>query len=64
VCWILSPGSPDPGQTGTDADGSHTILGRRPTYTDVGNAAAFLSSDWASTITAAEINLTGGLVVD
>jgi len=28
------------------------------------NAAVFAASDWATTMTAAEINLTGGAVVD
>ena len=41
-----------------------TILGRRPSLDDVGNAAAFLSSDWARTMTATEVNLTAGSVVD
>jgi len=31
---------------------------------DVANAAVFASSDWARTMTATEINLTGGLVLD
>jgi 3-oxoacyl-[acyl-carrier protein] reductase len=39
-------------------------LGRRPTYDDVANAAVFASSHWARTMTATEINLTGGLVLD
>jgi 3-oxoacyl-[acyl-carrier protein] reductase len=35
-----------------------------PSYDEVANIAAFASSDWARTITASEINLTGGAVVD
>ncbi len=31
---------------------------------DVANAAVFAASDWAATMTATEINLTGGAVVD
>ena len=64
VCWILSPGSPDPGAVSGDAESPNSLLGRAPTYEEVGNAAAFLSSDWAATMTATEINLTGGIVLD
>jgi NAD(P)-dependent dehydrogenase (short-subunit alcohol dehydrogenase family) len=35
-----------------------------PSYDEVANIAAFAASDWARTITASEINLTGGAVVD
>lgn len=70
VAWLLSPGSPEPG-AGAGADGgpgdpdaAGTLLGRRPAYGDVANAAAFLASDWARTMTAAEVNITGGAVVD
>jgi 3-oxoacyl-[acyl-carrier protein] reductase len=69
VAWLLSPGSPDPGDgDARPGDGdplaSGTLLGRRPSYADVGNAAVFAASDWAATMTATEINLTGGAVVD
>jgi hypothetical protein len=40
------------------------LLSRRPSYADVANAAVFAASDWAATMTATELNLTGGLVVD
>ena len=40
------------------------LLGRRPSYADVANAAVFAASDWAVTMTATEINLTGGAVID
>jgi len=40
------------------------MLNRRPTLDDVGNAAAFLASDWASTMTATEVNITAGAVID
>jgi hypothetical protein len=40
------------------------LLPRRPSYADVANAAVFAASDWAPTMTATEINLTGGAVVD
>ena len=77
VAWLLSPGSPEPGtglpeedqgaagpgQPG-DPDAAATVLGRRPSYGDVANAAAFLASDWARTMTATELNITGGAVVD
>jgi 3-oxoacyl-[acyl-carrier protein] reductase len=74
VAWLLSPGSPDPsdprvsdpGDTSGPGDpgAPATLLGRRPTYGDVASAAAFLGSDWARTMTATEVNLTGGAVVD
>ena len=66
VAWLLSPGSPEPG-AGTragDPEASGTLLGRQPAYDDVANAAAFLASDWARTMTATEVNITGGAVVD
>jgi 3-oxoacyl-[acyl-carrier protein] reductase len=63
VAWLLSPGSPEPG-TGEDPDAAATLLGRRPTYADVANTAAFLASDWARTMTATEVNITGGAVID
>jgi 3-oxoacyl-[acyl-carrier protein] reductase len=62
VCWILSPGSPD--DAGEDAFAAGTLLKRRPSYDEVGNTAAFLASDWARTMTATEVNITGGAVVD
>ena len=67
VAWLLSPGSPDPaavGAGGGDPLADGTLLGRRPSYQDVANAAVFAASDWAATMTATEINLTGGAVVD
>jgi 3-oxoacyl-[acyl-carrier protein] reductase len=79
VAWLLSPGSPDARQygaaTGTeevnppdvrpdDPFASATLLNRRPTYDDVANVAVFLASDWAATMTATEVNITGGAVVD
>jgi NAD(P)-dependent dehydrogenase (short-subunit alcohol dehydrogenase family) len=65
VAWLLSPGSPDeaPGEH-ADPHAGATLLGRRPSYDDVANAATFLASDWARTMTATELNLTGGAVVD
>jgi 3-oxoacyl-[acyl-carrier protein] reductase len=77
VAWLLSPGSPEPGTgpggagqrpAGTgqpdDPDAAATLLGRRPAYGDVANTAVFLASDWARTMTATEVNITGGAVVD
>jgi 3-oxoacyl-[acyl-carrier protein] reductase len=67
VAWLLSPGSPDPGDARPgygDPPASGTLLGRRPSYQEVANAAVFAASDWAATMTAAEINLTGGAVID
>ncbi len=71
VAWLLSPGSPDPGAgpgiaTPGDRDepADGTLIGRRPSYQEVANAAVFAASDWAATMTATEINLTGGVVID
>jgi NAD(P)-dependent dehydrogenase (short-subunit alcohol dehydrogenase family) len=78
VAWLLSPGSPDPSSTygnvrteartpdvrPDDPFASATLLKRRPTYDDVANVAVFLASDWAATMTATEVNITGGSVVD
>jgi 3-oxoacyl-[acyl-carrier protein] reductase len=78
VTWLLSPGSSgydahDWGQDATGpgqaeaagAPGTSGLLARHlPSYDEVGNIAAFAASDWARTITASEINLTGGAVVD
>ncbi|MGW4340681.1 SDR family NAD(P)-dependent oxidoreductase [Rhodococcus koreensis] len=62
VAWLLSPGSPEPDEP--DLDATRLLLPRRPSYADVANAAVFAASDWASTMTVTEINLTGGAVVD
>ncbi len=65
VAWILSPGSPGPDDPEPgDRLSENTLLGRRPSYQDVANAAVFAASDWAATMTATEINLTGGAVID
>lgn len=78
VAWLLSPGSADEpvGQPSANdeslstTDGepdryaARTLLGRRPSYDDVANAATFLSSDWARTMTATELNPTAGAVID
>jgi 3-oxoacyl-[acyl-carrier protein] reductase len=67
VLWVLSSGSPDPEAQGPDSpaeDGGPTLLGRRPSYAQVGELAAFLASDRAGTMTATEVNITAGAVVD
>ncbi|MGW3349648.1 SDR family NAD(P)-dependent oxidoreductase [Nonomuraea rubra] len=65
VCWLLSPGSPDPSEPpGDDPEANVTLLHRRPRLEDVANAAAFVASGRAATMTATEVNLTGGAVVD
>lgn len=66
VLWLLSPGSPDAAEsTGADADApQHALIRRRPSYADIGATAAFLASDAAATMTATELNLTAGAVVD
>jgi len=40
------------------------LMRHLPSYDEVANIAAFAASDWARTITASEINFTGGAVVD
>jgi 3-oxoacyl-[acyl-carrier protein] reductase len=62
--WLLSPGSPDADAPDQAADVVHTLLRRRPTLAEVGAVAAFLASDGAATMTATEVNITGGAVVD
>ena len=75
--WLLSPGSPgsdEPGQrqdptdlAAADVTVPETVgllAGHLPSYDEVANIAVFAASDWARTITASEINLTGGAVVD
>jgi NAD(P)-dependent dehydrogenase (short-subunit alcohol dehydrogenase family) len=69
VNWLLSPGSPgfDGTEPSTDepAPGTEGLLPRhQPSYEEVATIATFIASDWARTITASEINLTGGAVVD
>ena len=41
-----------------------TMLKRLPTLSDVAEAAAFLASDQARTMTGTAVNLTGGAIVD
>jgi NAD(P)-dependent dehydrogenase (short-subunit alcohol dehydrogenase family) len=41
-----------------------TLLGRAATLADVGNVAAFVASDLARTLTATEINISCGALVD
>jgi 3-oxoacyl-[acyl-carrier protein] reductase len=62
VLWLLSPGSPD--SSAPDSASPNTLLRRLPSLNDVANAATFVSSDWAKTMTATELNLTGGAVID
>lgn len=65
VAWLLSPGSPDPSAPPEDdPEATETLLHRRPRLEDVAHAAAFLASDRAPTMTATEVNITGGAVVD
>lgn len=68
VSWLLSPGSPDHEQRDeasvgeeSPAPGTQGLLVRhQPTYGEVANVATFAASDWARTMTATEINFTGG----
>ena len=62
VAWLLSPGSPDSEE---QREGTGGLLAQhQPTYPDVANVAVFGASDWARTMTATEINITGGAVID
>lgn len=77
VAWLLSPGSPsfadhegptaEPGDESQSeaAPGTQGLLPRhQPSYEEVADIAAFIASDSARTMTATEINLTGGAVID
>jgi 3-oxoacyl-[acyl-carrier protein] reductase len=77
VVWLLSPGSPDldhadrePENATRDdteraAPGTIGLLPEHlPSYQQVADVAVFLASDAAATMTATEINLTGGAVID
>src|SRR5215510_105762 len=65
-----SPGEAEDGTARAEteaagAPGTAGLLVRHlPSYDEVANIAAFAASDWARTITASEINCTGGAVVD
>jgi 3-oxoacyl-[acyl-carrier protein] reductase len=78
VSWLLSPGSPDHDdhdqqhdqayyddkESGLALDTVGLLRRHQPSYDEVANIAAFAASDWARTITASEINFTGGAVID
>ncbi|HEU4328693.1 MAG TPA: SDR family oxidoreductase, partial [Roseiflexaceae bacterium] len=48
----------------TDNITQQTLLGRAATLADVGRVAAFIASDHARTITATEINMSCGAMLD
>ena len=52
------------GQTEAAPSTTGLLAGHLPSYDEVANIAVFAASDWARTITASEINFTGGAVVD
>jgi NAD(P)-dependent dehydrogenase (short-subunit alcohol dehydrogenase family) len=76
VAWILSPGSPGFAHAEDGDDISHDVTDKappgavgllpqhQPSYEEVAETAVFLASDAARTITATEVNLTGGAVID
>ena len=70
VNWLLSPGSPGSEDSfsagaGEPPTGTAGLLPRHlPSYDEVANIATFVASDWARTMTACEINFTGGTVID
>jgi 3-oxoacyl-[acyl-carrier protein] reductase len=64
VAWLLSPGSPDAPSLPDEPAVTTTMLHGRPTLDQVANVAVFLASGWAATMTATEVNLTAGAVVD
>lgn len=51
-------------QTIADSIAQQTLLGRAATLADVGNMAAFIASDHARTITATEINISAGGIIE
>jgi 3-oxoacyl-[acyl-carrier protein] reductase len=59
VAWLLSAGASPTAEAYPGA-----LLNHGSTAEDVANVAAFLASDWARTMTAAEINMTAGTVID
>lgn len=71
VAWLLSPGSPAFANESPHAEPTHDspdtnglIPHHQPSLREVADIATFLASDAARTVTAAEINLTGGAVID
>lgn len=72
VAWLLSPGSPLSDDEAPHSEpapgappGTQGLIPRhQPSLQEVADVATFLASDAARTITAAEINLTGGAVID
>jgi NAD(P)-dependent dehydrogenase (short-subunit alcohol dehydrogenase family) len=69
VNWLLSPGSPGSDDSASLAAGepepvTEGLLPYQPSYDEVANIATFAASDWARTMTAAEINFTCGAVID
>jgi 3-oxoacyl-[acyl-carrier protein] reductase len=64
VAWILSPGSPESDDESDDPDAGRSLLGRLPRLDEVAEAATFLASGMAATMTATELNITGGAIVD
>jgi 3-oxoacyl-[acyl-carrier protein] reductase len=75
VAWMLSPGPPGSDdqhheasfgeQEAMPAPGTEgLLLSHQPSYEEVANIAAVAASDWARTITASELNITGGAVID
>ena len=60
-----APGAAPGAAESAGAPGTVGLLaGHLPSYGEVANVAVFAASDWARTITASEINFTGGAVVD
>jgi NAD(P)-dependent dehydrogenase (short-subunit alcohol dehydrogenase family) len=61
-----APDEPEaaPGQAEAAPGTAGLLLHHLPSYDEVANIAVFAASDWARTITASEINFTGGAVVD
>jgi NADP-dependent 3-hydroxy acid dehydrogenase YdfG len=52
------------GEAQNENEAVGTLLRRRPALAEVANVAVFLASNWASSMTATEVNLTAGAVVD
>ena len=60
------PGDPEAasGQAEAAPGTAGLLIRHLPSYDEVANIAVFAASDWARTMTASEINFTGGAVVD
>jgi NAD(P)-dependent dehydrogenase (short-subunit alcohol dehydrogenase family) len=64
VLWLRSNGVAAEGEGDNPTERERSMLNRLASPTDVGNVAAFLASDQASTMTATAANVTCGAEVN